>query len=300
MKIGLIDVDGHNFPNIALMKISAWHKAQGDEVEWCLPLYHYDIVYQSKVFDETYSPDIEWFPQADKLVKGGTGYGLDNKLPDEIEHIYPDYSLYPDLTKDTAYGFLTRGCPRGCDFCIVAPKEGRRSHKVADLSEFWRGQKNIVLLDPNILACNSRDKVDLLHQLIDSRAVVDFSQGLDIRLTSPYVVECLNNMRIRRLHFAWDNPEDDLTPYFERFTKRYKRKSSSGKVVYVLTNFNSTMEQNLYRIYTLRDLGYDPYVMVYDKPNAPKDIRDLQRWCNNRFIFKACERFEDYKTGGGA
>ena len=298
MRIGLIDVDGHNFPNLALMKISAWHKAKGDDVEWCFPFYHYDIVYQSKVFDDTYSPDIEWVPMADKIIKGGTGYGLDNKLPDEIEHIYPDYSLYPELTKDTAYGFLTRGCPRHCKFCIVGDKEGLRSVKVADLSEFWRGQKNIVLLDPNILACKNRDKYDLLQQLIDSRAVVDFSQGLDIRLTNPDVAEYLNNIRVKRLHFAWDNPNDDLTPYFERFTEQYKRKSSSGKVVYVLTNFNSTMEQNLYRIYTLRDLGYDPYVMVYDKPNAPKEIRDLQRWCNNRFIFRVCERFEDYKKGG--
>ena len=112
MNIGLIDVDSHNFPNLALMKISAWHKKRGDTVEWAFPLAKYDIVYQSKVFDDTYSPDIEWIPQAEKIVKGGTGYGLDNKLPDEIEHIYPDYSLYPNLTDNTAYGYLTRGCPR--------------------------------------------------------------------------------------------------------------------------------------------------------------------------------------------
>jgi hypothetical protein len=295
MLIGLIDVDGHNFPNLALMKLSAWHKRQGDIVEWCLPIKHYDIVYQSKVFDETYSPDIDWMPNADKIVKGGTGYGLDNKLPDEIEHIYPDYSIYPELTKDTAYGFLTRGCPRHCDFCIVGDKEGLKSHKVADLSEFWRGQKKIVLLDPNILAC--RDRMNLLDQLIESRAVVDFSQGLDIRLTTEAVAEKLNHIRVKRLHFAWDNAEQDLTPFFKRFTEAYNRKSCSGKVVYVLTNFNSTMEQNLYRIYTLRDLGYDPYVMVYDKPNAPREIKDLQRWVNNRFIFRKVERFEDYKGG---
>lgn len=295
MNIGLIDVDGHNFPNLALMKISAHHKALGDNVEWCLPLNHYDIVYQSKVFDNTYSPDIDWIPDADKVIKGGTGYGLDNKLPDEIEHIYPDYSLYPELTKDTAYGFLTRGCPRGCAFCIVARKEGQRSYKVADLSEFWRGQKNIVLLDPNILAC--KDRMSLLDQLIDSKAVVDFSQGLDIRLAADEVAEKLNRIRIKRLHFAWDDADQDLTPYFKKFTEAYNRKSCSGKVVYVLTNFNSTMEQNLYRIYKLRELGYDPYVMVYDKPNAPKEIRKLQRWVNNRFIFRKCERFEDYKGG---
>ena len=297
MRIGLIDVDSHNFPNLALMKISAYHKAKGDEVEWCFPMYHYDIVYQSKVFDDTYSPDIEWMPNADKIIKGGTGYGLSNTLPDEIEHIYPDYSIYPDLTKDTAFGFLTRGCPRHCDFCIVGYKEGLRSIKVADLSEFWRGQKNIVLLDPNILAC--KDRMNLLDQLIDSKAVVDFSQGLDIRLTNEAVADKLNKIRVKRLHFAWDNPNDDLTPYFKRFTEAYKRKSSSGKVVYTLVNFNSTMEQNLYRIYTLRDLGYDPYVMVYDKPNAPKEIKDLQRWVNNRFIFRKCHRFEDYKKGVG-
>ena len=298
MKIGLIDVDGHNFPNIALMKISAWHKARGDEVEWCLPLDRYDIVYQSKVFDDTYSPDIEWTPQADKIIKGGTGYGLDNKLPDEIEHIYPDYGIYPELTKDTAYGFLTRGCPRGCEFCIVASKEGRRSYKVADLSEFWRGQKNISLLDPNILAC--REHPDLLQQLIDSKACVDFNQGLDIRLTNEQNIGLLNRIKVKEIHFAWDNAKDDLRPYFERYKALAKHKPHGHYgTVYCLTNFGSTMEQNLYRIYTLRDLGYDPYVMIYDKPNAPKEVRDLQRWVNNKFIFRSCERFEDYKAGGG-
>ena len=294
MRVGLIDVDGHNFPNLALMKISAWHKSQGDTVEWCLPLDRYDIVYQSKVFDETYSPDIDWTPMADKVIKGGTGYGLDNTLFDEIEHIYPDYSIYPELTKDTAYGFLTRGCPRGCEFCIVASKEGRRSHKVADLSEFWSGQKYIKLLDPNILACNVH--LSLLHQLANSEAYVDFAQGLDIRLTNERNIDLLNRIKVKEIHFAWDNPKDDLKPYFEQY-KAYAKHKLHGQygTVYCLTNFGSTMEENLYRIYTLRDLGYNPYVMVYDKPNAPKKIKDLQRWCNNRFIFRSCERFEDYK-----
>lgn len=293
MKIGLIDVDGHNYPNLALMKISAWHKAKGDTVEWCFPLAHYDIVYQSKVFDETYSPDIDWYPNADKIIKGGTGYGLDNTLPDEIEHIYPDYSIYPELTKDTAYGFLTRGCPRGCKFCIVASKEGRRSYKVSDLSEFWRGQKYIELLDPNILAC--REHPDLLGQLIDSKAYVNFNQGLDIRFTNEENIALLNRIKVKEIHFAWDNPEDDLRPFFERYKALAKHKPHGGfGTVYCLTNFGSTMEQNLYRIYTLRDLGYDPYVMIYDKPNAPKELRNLQRWCNSKFIFKSCPDFADY------
>ena len=294
MKVGLIDVDGHGFPNIALMKISAWHKAQGDDVDWCLPLDHYDVVYQSKVFDETYSPDIDWMPMANKIIKGGTGYGLDNKLPDEIEHIYPDYRIYPELTKDTAYGFLTRGCPRGCNFCIVASKEGRRSYKVADLSEFWRGQKNIVLCDPNILAC--KDHIDLLQQLVESKAFVDFNQGLDIRLTNPENIALINRIKVKKIHFAWDNAGDDLKPYFQRY-KALARHKPHGRygTVYCLTNFGSTMEENLYRIYTLRDYGFDPYVMVYDKPNAPKEIRDLQRWVNNPRIFRSCDKFEDYK-----
>lgn len=293
MKIGLIDVDGHNFPNLAIMKISAWHKAKGDTVEWCFPLSHYDIVYQSKVFDETYSHDIEWIPQADKVIKGGTGYGLDNALPYEIEHIYPDYSIYPGLTCDTAYGFLTRGCPRACGFCIVAEKEGRKSYKVADLSEFWNGQKNIVLLDPNILAC--REHPDLLQQLIDSKACVDFNQGLDIRLTNERNIDLINRIEVKEIHFAWDNAKDDLKHYFERYKALAKHKPHGRYgTVYCLTNFGSTMEENLYRIYTLRDLGYDPYVMVYDKPNAPKEIKRLQRWVNNRYIFRSCEKFEDY------
>ena len=296
MKIGLIDVDSHNFPNLALMKISAWHKAQGDDVEWCFPMEHYDVVYQSKVFDDTYSPDIDWNPLADKIIKGGTGYGLDNTLPEEIEHIYPDYSVYPELTKDTAYGFLTRGCPRGCKFCIVAGKEGRRSVKVADLSEFWRGQKKIVLLDPNILAC--REHPYLLQQLIDSKAYVDINQGLDIRMTNERNIELINQIKVKEIHFAWDNAEDDLKPYFERYGELAKHKPH-GRLgtVYCLTNFGSTMEQDLYRIYTLRDMGYDPYVMVYDKPNAPKEIKQLQRYCNNIKIFRTCKTFEEYQNG---
>lgn len=127
MKIGLIDVDGHNFPNLPLMKLSAYHKQQGDSVEWYEPMFsgHMDIVYMSKVFE--FTPDYQYYPDTDRIIRGGTGYHYPDggsELPPEIEHIYPDYSLYPDLTKDTAYGFLTRGCPRGCGFCIVKDKEG--------------------------------------------------------------------------------------------------------------------------------------------------------------------------------
>lgn len=115
MKIGIVDVDGHNWPNLALMKISSWHKGAGDTVEWAGSLEHYDKVYMAKVFTFT-NDDLQAY-QTEKFIKGGTGYDLASKLPEDIERCYPDYELYG--IKDTAYGYLTRGCPRQCPFCIV-------------------------------------------------------------------------------------------------------------------------------------------------------------------------------------
>ena len=300
MKVGLIDVDSHNFPNLALMKISAWHKAQGDEVEWWFGFSQYDRVYMSKVFDNTYSTDVFDPVNTKEIIKGGTGYGLDNKLPDEIEHMYPDYSLYPELTKDRAYGFLTRGCPRGCPFCIVEAKEGRRSYKVADLSEWWHGQKNIVLCDPNLLAC--REHMDLLGQLADSKAWVDMNQGVDARMLTEENAEALSRVKIKEIHFAWDLMEQSeaVLRGLNLWKARGKKdRHGSWGTVYVLTNFNTTMEENLYRIYKLVEMGYTPDVRIYDKPNAPREVRLLQRWCNNKIIFKKCPRFEDYDPRKG-
>lgn len=303
MKIGLIDVDSHNYPNLPLMKLSAYHKRQGDKVEWYDTFEHYDLVYMSKVFNS--SPDYRYVINADKIIHGGTGYAIaggggesydksiDKPLPDEIEHIYPDYSLY-GIT-DTAYGFLTRGCPRGCSFCIVGKKEGLCSRKVADLSEFWSGQKNIVLNDPNILAC--REWKDLFSQLKDSRASIDFNQGLDIRLMTEEKALALSKLKIKEIHFAWDVYEDKqkVLPRLKMFAEVCKKKPPSHNcIVYVLVNHTSTLEQDLERIYTLRELGYWAYVMIYDKKNADHIYIDLQRWCNNRFVFARCPRFEDY------
>ena len=301
LHIGLIDVDSHHFPNLPLMKLSAYYKKRGHDVHWYSPLLDsgrpLDYNYMSKVF--TAFPDYDYPLNASYVIRGGTGYHYPDGgecLPDEIEHCFPDYSLYPELTANTAYGFLSRGCPRQCDFCIVGHKEGTCSRKVADLQEFWNGQKTVKLLDPNITACP--DWPELFQQLIDSHAWIDFTQGLDIRLMTDEKAKLLQKMKIKQIHFAWDRYEDRdaIIPKFERFKKMTnwdKQKLS----VYVLTNYNSTFEQDLERVYTLRELGYHPYIMIYEKNKLMKGHRllHLQRWVNSKVVFEAVARFEDYK-----
>lgn len=287
MKIGLIDVDGHNFPNLALMKISAWHKQCGDEVEWFFGFSEYDRVYMSKVF--TFTEDFHQVINAKEVIRGGTGYNLKNVLPKEIENIYPDYDLY--RIEDTAYGFLTRGCPRGCKFCIVAEKEGQCSKKVANLKQFWNGQKNIEIMDPNLLACEEWQ--DLLQQLIDSKATVNINQGMDIRFMTKEKSEMINKLKVKMIHFAWDNYEFSTYEKLKEFRPLLKFNSRKLRV-YVLTNFNTTFEQDLDRVYKLKELGYDPYITIFEKWKAPKEIKRLQRWVNNKFIFRTCNKFEEY------
>lgn len=321
MKIGLIDVDSHNYPNLPLMKLSAWHKERGDTVEWYEPLFsgHMDKVYMSKVF--SFTPDYQYYIDTDEVIRGGSGYCIettrsgkeiyhaekDSELPPEIEHIYPDYSLYPEKTgygkllkEQMAYGFLSRDCPRGCEFCHVEAKEGRCSHKVADLPEFWRGQGSIVICDPNLIAC--KDWKNLIQQLIDSKAVININQGIDIRMITDEKAEMIKKLRVDSVHFAWDRYEDKdvIIPKFKAFKEitGWKARKTS---VFVLTNFNTTFEQDLERVYTLRDMDYDPYIMIYNKhlTKGNEPVRLLQRYVNNRKIFKTIKRFEDYNPKMG-
>lgn len=310
MQIGLIDVDNWNnlkgcFPNLPLMKLSAWHKEQGNLVEWYDPSKHYDLVYMSKVFSFTNEPLEEI--HADQVVKGGSGYAIQlidgkevfdqkkhSNLPDHIEHIFPDYSLY-GIT-NTAHGFMSRGCPRGCFFCHVKAKEGCKAYKVADLNEFWNGQKNIELYDPNTLACP--EWKDILQQLIDSKANVDFNQGVDIRLMTDEKCEMLMQMKIKHIHFAWDRYQDKefVVPKLQRF-KEMTGWSRDKVTVYILTNYDTTMEQNLERVKTCRELGFNPYIMRYDKEHIPRgsEINKLARYVNTKRIFWLCPTFEQYK-----
>lgn len=306
MKIGLYDVDSHNFPNLPLMKISAYHKNLGDSVEWLNRLEHYDKVYVSKVFGDEYSQMDMTVIDANEIIFGGTGFAItiengkevyhkdrDKNLPCEIEHVYPNYSLYPKLTKNKAYGFLTRGCCNNCDFCIVTKKEGRCSVKVADLSEWWDGQKEIVLLDANILACKERK--ELLQQLIDSKAKVDFTQGLDARFVNSEIAEMLKKIKTKTWHFAFDfmKNEKAIIKGLQTFVDIVEPDRRNAKV-YVLTNYDTTFEQDYYRVNKIRELGLCPDVRIYRKPTAPRLTRDLQRWCNNRFLYESCHDFMKY------
>lgn len=199
MRVGLVDVDGHNkktrwgsaFPNLALMKICAYHRAMGDEVMWASPIEHYDILYMSKVF--TFSPDVTDCYNADKILRGGTGYDISAKLPPPIDRLQPDYSLYPWIDSRTAYGFLTRGCPNKCKWCIVPLKEGAVVAYM-DIDEIAiDGRDHIVLMDNNILA--SDYGLQQIEKIVDRCLHVDFNQAMDARLVTEDIAQLLAKVK---------------------------------------------------------------------------------------------------------
>ena len=297
MKIGLYDVDSHNWPNLCLMKLGAYHKARGDAVELWSPEGCYDLVYKSRVFTDSYSRDCMVIPNADHVICGGTGYG-----PSSAQAPYPSFPrkrenslIAPHLLSPTKpLRWVLSGPPR-------EPSKAGRVGKggITKRCELWRfpalrrSEWSGVYSDA--LACPDHEA--LLLQLADSRAWVDFSQGLDIRLITPDNAALLNRVRTKAVHFAWDDPNVDLTPYFRRFLELTNIRDSRRRRVYVLTHYNSTHEQDLYRVEVLRGMGYDPYVMIYDRPSAPRITRQLQRWVNNKRIFYTVANFADYIPG---
>lgn len=206
MMIGLHDAErdhfrgNKNFPNLALMKISAWHKRNGDVVEWWNPLYQYDWVYSSKVFD--FTPTDPYLPE--DAIRGGTGYRdipMDQALPPEVDAMYPDYSIYPDC--DYAVGYLTRGCPNHCRWCLVPRKEGTiKSYR--DWQEVIRpGSDKLILMDNNILACDHG--IRQLESLSGSDIRIDLNQGMDARLVTAEIAEILSRLQwIRFIRFSCD------------------------------------------------------------------------------------------------
>ena len=176
----------------------------------------------------------------------------------------------------------------------MGAKEGRRSHKVADLSEFWHGQKKIVLCDPNILACPNH--MELLQQLADSKATVEFNQGIDIRLVNDENLELLQKIRLTNIHIAFDRYQDKdiLMPKIRKFCEKTGYDRGKGKLMcYILVNYDTTLSQDIERIQFCREMNISPYPMIYDKEHCDPIYRKLQRWCNN-FIFWQCPTFEDY------
>lgn len=276
MKVGLIDIDS-KIPNLALMKLSAWAKSKGHEVELTSPLFakQYDEIWASKVFDFTEMPNLP-----ENVVVGGSGVDLGTHLPFEDAEFMPDYELYDC---EYAIGFTTRGCNRRCPWCIVPQKEGKW-YPVADIYDFWSDQKKIMLLDSSINT-NENHFLMICDQMGRNNIQVDFSQGLDIRYLTDAQAMVLSNLKLwKQIHFAWDLIQ--LEKHVREGIKildRYKLIHKS--MFYVLIGFNSTPEEDLYRIEVLRGLGIDPFVMPYDKFNNYQ--RRFARWVNHKAIFKS-------------
>lgn len=291
-KIGLIDVDGHNFPNIALMKLSAYHKKMGDNVEFYSTFNNYDIVYKSKIF--TFSNDYEYFiTNAKKIKVGGTGYKLyDINLPYEIEHIMPDYSLYG--IKDRAYGFLTRGCPNKCGWCIVPKKEGNIKAN-ADITEFWSGQKEAVLMDNNVLA--SEHGLKQIEKIIRLGIHIDFNQGLDARIiaSDKNIAKLLSKVKwIRYLRMACDTKSQ--IPYIEKALHNLNEFGIKNYRVFVYVLVKD-IKDALERIYFLREKKCKPFAQPYidfsGKKKVTKEQKKLARWVNHKAIFYKVD-YKDY------
>lgn len=287
MNVCLVDVDS-KIPNLAMMKISAYHKARGDTVKFYEPLFDQpDIVYASKVFD--FTPDYQYFPVGCEVVRGGTGYDLTTQLPGEIEAQYPDYSLY---SCDYAIGFTTRGCVRDCSFCVVPQKEGK-IRPAGDIYDFWNGQDRLMLLDNNLTALPSKFE-KTCQQLIKHRVKTDFSQGLDIRLIDDDMAKLLAKVRLwKQIHFAFDHPdtEAEVVNGIKILTKYM---SASRLAFYVLIGYDTTPEEDLYRVELLRSMKVDPFVMPFNK--ADRYQRDFARWVNHKAVFKTVE-WNEYKRG---
>lgn len=291
MKIGLIDVDGGTFPNYALMKISAWHKRQGNTVEWAQPLFQdYDFVYKSKVFNFTEdNRDIYHCP----VYKGGTGYDIHSKLPQIIDDIEPDYSIYN--IRGLSYGFLTRGCCNHCPWCVVPIKEGK-VEPYRDVEDVAQGNKKLILMDNNILA--SDYGIHQLEKIRDKGYRVDFNQGLDARKIDEPIAKILGAIHwIPYIRLACDKAAQ--IPHIMRAYKLLRKHGYHGQIfVYFLI---SDWDDALERIAALRPMMkvLAPWGQPYRDFNNPEQVipkwqKDMARWMNRKAFYKSMD-FKDFE-----
>lgn len=288
MRIGIHDADNTKYPNLALMKLSAWHKAQGDDVSMYDVLFssQFDKVYSSKVF--TFTPGEDVFGNVEK---GGTGYKLFHSLPDEIEHTCPDYELYGI---DYSLGFLTRGCPNKCAWCIVPHKEGAITAH-ADIDEFLR-HKEVVLMDNNILA--SEHGTRQIEKLVNLQVKVDFNQGLDARLIDDAMAKLLSQLKWRHpIRLACDHPAQ--MPAIQKAVQllRWHNARPARYFVYCLVN---EVEEALERVKFLKGLYLEPFAQPFqdyeNKVRPTKKQLDFARWVNHTAVFNSVE-WSQYNPG---
>lgn len=291
MRIAIHDADAEHikhktFPNYALMKISAWHKAQGDTVEWWNPLDTYDKVYSSKIFD--FTPENEYLP-AD-TIKGGTGYDVTAKLPQEIGDMFPDYSIYPEC--DYAIGFITRGCIRNCPWCVVPKKEGKIA-PYRTWKQLVRSDTNkLVLMDNNILACEHG--VEQLRSLIGSGIQIDLNQGMDARLVDERIADILASLKwIKHIRFSCDTVAQ-IEPIQKTARLLQERGVKISRLfIYLLVTKNIADAEQ--RVYALRDLG-GLTIYAQAEQNSSKGIvpNAEQREFANRYIYGGSFRSETW------
>ena len=290
MNIGLLDIDGYNFPNLALMKISAYHKSIGDTVEWYTMFGEYDILYKSKVF--TFTPDYDFYANnVKKEILGGTGYNT-NILSDNIEHILPDYSLYPNL--ESAYGFLTRGCPNKCDWCIVPSKEGKIKAN-ADIEEFLGDKKSAILMDNNVLA--HEWGINQIEKIIDLKVKVDFNQGLDARLIDRSMAKLLSRVKwLKPVRLSCDTI-NMIKPV--KKAMRYLREYNCTPQSYYCNVLVKDIDSAFKRVKLLQKWNMDPFAQPYidfsGKNRVTKEQKRFARWVNHKAIFNSV-KWKDYNT----
>ncbi len=288
MRIGLHDADKTNFPNLALMKISAWQKSRGGGVEWWNPLERYDQVYSSKVF--TFTEEDPYLP--DNTIRGGTGYGVYDDLPEEIDRMFPDYTIYPDINH--AIGYLTRGCIRKCPWCIVPKKEG-----YIKPYRYWTevvrpNKRDIVFMDNNVLA--SDFGIGQMEAMIGQNVRVDFNQGLDARLITPEVAEIISKLKwIRFIRMSADTDAMcDVVIKKVDLLKRYGVKPYRIFVYVLVTDIESAER----RCIALKNAGVDVFAQPYrdftNNIEPTSEQRWFARWVNLKQIFNSTKSFKEY------